>query len=232
MADGFQTSPKDITSYLHKLCAEMASILREYHTTLDRHVLLLAAQSWIIDESNRTSTSPKAVVQRVPVQDAALSLAASLLSDIAEERPGTYPFDHKPNIPVPIETIMRTIHALSVVISIFAEDNRGSRIPALTSTIGSLARIVGSDHPVDEPATLNHEGDISSAIYLVPQPGLAYCARVIEGIVQDLKQGFLDMVIDEMQDESLDALITNLGSDAVALRNLNAQYGQTPNSPE
>lgn len=226
MTGDYSPRPTDITDFLRNVCHEVNALLGEYRITLDEHATLLAAQSWLIDEAHRTATSPETIARRVPAREAALSLTAELLSSIAEERPGTYPFDHAATIPVPLNTAMRTIHALSIVVSIYAGNNRSHRIPGLTNAIGALARIVGGTASLPAPSASPQ--DSAASVFLVPQPGIAYCARIIEGAARDLDLGTLDPLFEEGEEVTIDDLVISLRTDAHELRALNTRHGRSP----
>ena len=230
------SSRPEITRFLHRVSEAVTNGLAGYNVSLSPPETLWAAMSWLMGESENQSTSPEIIAEETPVEDAALSIVSLLLASIAEERPGTYPFDHAATIPVPMPVLMRTIHALAIIVNVSTQNGRFNQTGYLTGAIGALARIAaGQDFMGQETIVPDGRGEpdltIDPPYCFVPQPGLAFCARVIEGVARDLRDGSLapsvdGQIIDVVQ------LVHSLENDALGLRLLNRAFGVSPDSPE
>lgn len=167
-----------------------------------------------------------------------------LLLEIAEERPGTDPWEYESTIPVPLPIAMMTIHTLSVCTRI-AVDNRSFRwAHTANSLITSWANAVSQcslknqmeNDKIDVLLSDKHK-PVDGPVVLLPQPGVAYTARMIEGYAKRVDSRWWRITDEpdatdaplsaDVDDETRDTLIRNLEQNAAMLRDFNTRYGVT-----
>lgn len=214
-----------VQDFLEALCQAITARLSDYQVGLSTHETVLVAQEWLTSTSLDASEPLDAMIASISVEDASLAIVSELLADIAEERPGTYPFGHEATIPIPLTLILRTIHALSILINLMVANERPHKVAFLAGAIGALTRITAqqaNERSLHTPAPEEED------IFLMPQPGVAFCARLIENAAREIDTGYLTVDFGS-DDVDLDDFLVALRGDAEALRARNRQYGINPN---
>jgi len=236
LTQDFSDGDPSIAIYLHQVCDAVAARLGEYNVSLSPQETLWSAVAWLRGQVEEQVSPPEIIVREIAVSDAAQAIVAVLLSGIAEERPGTYPFEHDAVIPVPLPVLMRTIHALAIIANLATQNGKNHQIGYLTAAIGALARIAAESNILEQDSISSSDEDgsdlnIEPPYCMAPQPGLAFCARIIEGAARDLRDHVLEPRVDG---EEIDGqlLAESLENDASGLRLLNHVFGVNPNSPE
>lgn len=214
-----------VQDFLEILCQAITTRLDEYQVGLSSHETVLVAQEWLTNTSLATHQPVEVVIATTPIEDASLAVVSELLADIAEERPGTYPFGHEATIPIPLPLILRTIHALSILINLMIANGRPHRVAFFAGAIGALTRITAQQVGEQTMSAPPQDEDVA---FLMPQPGIAFCARLIENAARDIDMGYLavDFGADDIDVEDF---IIALRNDAQALRARNRQFGVNPN---
>lgn len=192
--------------------------------------------AWVDQTAADTRQARETVIVHAgPPDQVAFRLADDLLLSIAEERPGTDPFSHDATIPVPVALVGLTAQALTVLADLALANGAPFAVHAATTTAGSLlARLTQafSGGPVEMgPVTVGEEDSavIDGPIVRLPQPGLAYTARMLENAAARLEQGRWGLPPTERA-VTIDLLATNFTREAARLRFLTAHYGQ-PSTP-
>lgn len=169
----------------------------------------------------------------------------TLLLEIAEERPGTNPWEYDSTIPVPLPIAMMTIHTLSVCTRI-AIDNRSFRWAhtansLITSWANAVSQCSLKDKIVNDQVDVLLRPDtrkpVDGPVVYMPQPGVAYTARMIEGYakrvdtrwwrISDDQDAMDEPLPVEVDDDTRETLIRNLEQNAAMLRDFNERYGAT-----
>jgi hypothetical protein len=168
------------------------------------------------------------------IEDFTNQIRNELLLSIAEERPGTIPWEHEPTIPLPIVILSSLNHTLSVCGSIALTHNEPRWTQHALDTLSDIANLTTEqlsqpqleDTPTSIPVLfgVGHLQVPGPIIYL-PQPGVAATARYIENVIHRLATG-TDWNIPAELGVTNDSLCEILSVEARRLRDLNERYGQ------
>ena len=162
--------------------------------------------------------------------DAATVIVGEILGEMAEERPGTDPFNHYARIPISLSSLIWVTQGLAMTSAVATFNNSSALAQEATAGIIALLNRV-FEQPSQEELTLvlgedrMKELDFSDPITLVPQSGLAYVARRIEGALDNLDEGRWNYLTSEH--EAQDDLYENLFAQVELIRDLNKVYGQS-----
>lgn len=182
-----------------------------------------AERSKVINDLDRISNTTAQVI------------SDKILTSLAEERPGTDPFSHEPNILTPLTFILTLIYSLSVAAKMATENNEPEYAGLLLEAIGSLAHFTTTE--VNGSKLLSKEVDISEIgqdgnkiipgpSILIPQPVLAYISRLMINIIGRLNSRW------EQDETSLLESITTLQRQIDLLVILRKRYGASGNPTE
>lgn len=161
-------------------------------------------------------------------------VVAELLLGIAEERPGSDPWEHENRIPLPVAVATMVAHTL-VMCSTVAFANSADRW-ALHATLltagytGRLSTLLAVTAPAKGEETLTLRGqsgpvEVRGPFASVPQAASAYTARFFEACAHRLEQGRWTISDSEGGRREGD-VAEDLRLIAAMLRDLNARFGE------
>jgi len=215
---------------------KIEEVLSEYEFHCPESALYELTRQWVEDElaQDKTKSSILKNMKKNPNQAASV-IAAEILSEMAEERPGTDPFDHPGRIPISLSALLWVTQGLTMASGVAMFNNNNAL--AQESIAGVIALLNKANDPTSlEELTLilGKEGleelDLEESIILVPQSGLAYVARKLEGTLHNIEDGFWAYPVSES--ESQDFIYESIYTQAELVRDLNAIYGESTDPKE
>lgn len=231
------TSPVPSTSpAVHAFLADaetaLTARLDQFGVSLPENGVHQVVAAWLDDTAGPNGPEIY-VVDRDPA-DMAEELAAYMLSQIAEERPGTDPFAHEATIPLPLSVAYRLIQSMSIAAQISLENDDPDRAHGLLSAISAVsgratnALLTGAaiDGAIDVSGPNGTVAAFDGPLVLLPQPGLAYITRMLTAVADGLADGDYESGQD---DETVVRLVRALASDAAGIRAFTRQFGIDPN---
>lgn len=235
-------SPIDLDSlseptraYINECAALLSERLGDFGIALPEDGVDEMVADWL-SESRLPGEDIDDIAARLTTDDVATEIATHLLAQIAEERPGTDPFAHDATIPLPLPVASRLINSLTVCTEIALINNDLDRthglVAACCAVSGILTHALVEGELVESPVQLAHEGneyEFPGPLVMFPQPGLAYCARMIAGTAENLEDQIYDVAIDDPDGEERERFIHALLSDAQGIRLFTQQFGVDPN---
>lgn len=165
---------------IHKIAKELASRLCSKMADLGGDIPLAeaekAAQAWLtaIAQTNLTELESISTSEE-SVEELASAIFVSIVTDLAEERPGTNPWAHERNVPLPLNLAYSQIKLLASItdMAILNQDYRWAE--NCNANVISLTGVLGQFH-----SSLNPDADTKAeGIIWVPQPAMAYIARLL-----------------------------------------------------
>lgn len=165
-------------------------------------------------------------------------ISLAVAGEIAEERPGTDPWEHTPEIPVPLMLLTIIGHILTITArTAYHNGNlpwmeQGMR--NVTSLWAHLAEQVGNDLGTEQRVEFPNDAEGNRRVYpglayKLPQSAVAHVARYLETSAERLGSGEWKMDSEEasLADKQLDQqFIENILDMSEILRNLNKVYGR------
>lgn len=165
------------------------------------------------------------------IADIADSLVSQLLADIAEERPGTDPWDHEANIPFPMPILLMQNTYLSLCSTLAVHNSATQWAKQANASISGITDSILEQITLETPEIATHQvlhnGEIRNVYgqtINVPQPALAYLARYYENVVFHIERGL--WTLEDDTEEERFSTISILTSQAAMLRNLNERFGR------
>jgi energy-converting hydrogenase Eha subunit A len=154
-----------------------------------------------------------------------------LLLEIAEERPGTDPWGHKANIPVPVSIVTMTVHTLSLCANLAISQSMTHWASHAMGIVGNLSAATTEDMFTRAEAKVvtmdiklaSGLMPIASQLVWLPQPGVATVARFLESVASRIFSGAWDVPEDE--EGANEKMAANLRHEASMLRDLNLRFG-------
>jgi hypothetical protein len=154
-----------------------------------------------------------------------------LLLSIAEERPGTNPWDHEPTIPMPVIITSTLNHALSVCAQLALHEEQPRWVQQALDGISEIStnlteQLSLPDLKTEEMNILFGVGLLPVHGYVIklPQPGIANTARFLEAVVSQLQTE--RWAIPDDMGINADNLAAILAIEAARLRNLTSRFGK------
>lgn len=218
-----------------RLTHSLSQALSEYEFVCPEATLYDLAVQWVDQQVLNNNISKKTVLRRIkddPTDDAK-TIATAILTEMAEERPGTDPFDHEGTIPISLPTLLWVIQGLAYATDLAITNGQESMAHESLSGIVSLLRFSTSPATQEElTAKLGEEKlqelegvKIGVPIILIPQSGFAYVARRLEGALSNLEEQRWVFPVVESQDT--DQILNNMADQIEEIRELNKYYGQS-----
>lgn len=220
-----------------KLARNVQDLLREYEFDCSEEASYYLVEQWVKQRAEKTDNSERDIARelKLDTSNAARSIAQEILADMAEERPGTNPFDHPGTIPVSLPLLIWVTQGLAVASdlalmngqTVLAHEGISSIVSFLSFAIQSTPR-----DEIPEPTNPNVEVEDNGfnegyPIILLPQSAIAYAARRIEGAMFSLEEGNWGLPLEGDNVEELETVMTNFSNQAYVLRSLNQRYGQS-----
>lgn len=170
------------------------------------------------------------------IADIADSLVSQLLADIAEERPGTDPWEHEANIPFPLPILLMQNTYLSLCSTLAVHNSATLWAKQANASISGITDAILEQITLETPEVTTHQvlhnGEMRNVYgqpINVPQPALAYLARYYENVVFHIERGL--WILEDDTEEERFTTISILTSQAALMRNLNERYGR-PTGPK
>lgn len=169
------------------------------------------------------------------ISEIADNLVSQLLGDIAEERPGTDPWDHEATIPVPMSFLLIEQTYLATCATLALRNDADKWARHAIACIGQISEAIleATTRETPPPVTVMEillRGEMrpvrGQAIF-IPQPAAAYIARFYENVAFHVERGLWDLH-DPSDAEEREATLETLTTHAEMLRDLNARFGRKP----
>jgi hypothetical protein len=155
-----------------------------------------------------------------------------LLLEIAEERPGTNPWEHEGNIPVPVPVVTMTIHAVSMCANLAYAENASAWAQQALDIIGQMSAassewMLTNNLEIRDINILLSGGTrtFPGPVVYLPQSGVACTARFFEAVASRISSGLWTISDEDTDGVTAEATAANLRHEAAMLRNLNVQFG-------
>lgn len=118
------------------------------------------------------------------LDELAATIVTTIMLDLAEERPGTNPWSHERNVPLPLTFAYSQIQILSAITSMAMSnrdirwaENSNANVIALSGLLGQI-----SNHtPINKDERPRTDG-----LIFVPQPAMAYVARFLRNTAEKI----------------------------------------------
>jgi hypothetical protein len=212
-------------------------LLREYEFDCSDEASYFLAEQWVAKHAEDTENSERSILRelRLDASSMARSIAQEVLADMAEERPGTNPFDHPGTIPVSLPLLIWVTQGLTVASdlamvngqTVLAHEGLAGVVSFLSFSVRSIPRDEIPE-PTNPDVEVNDNGfDEGFPIILLPQSAVAYIARRIEGAMSNLEEGHWALPLEGDDEEELETVMTNFFNQSYSLRALNQRYGQS-----
>lgn len=160
------------------------------------------------------------------------SLVMELLGEIAEERPGTDPWEHESNIPLSMPILMMQVTYLSLCANIAIHNDAKKWALHANASASSIVDAILEQITAQTPEVTTHQvlhnGEkrtVYGQTVQVPQPALAAIARFYENVVFHVERGIW-LLEDPADEEERFATISTLTNQAALLRDLNERFGR------
>lgn len=221
-----------LEEYANRLSSKVQKELLEYSITLDKSEAGRLAKKWIHElEASRPEEVLNLLSSNSSITELSQTIVETILLNIAEERPGTNPWEHEANIPVPLNLALSKISTLGLAssIAIHNEDkawaeNANANIIAASNYIASR---LSRGHVKEDSMNISFNGEMKSyegLIVYIPQPAMAYIARFFDNVIlRIIEQGWL------IPEDNLNwtETIATLKIQSDLLRYLNKTYGRS-----
>lgn len=223
-----------------RLTHSLGDALGEYKFICPEATLYDLSVQWVDQQILNNNISKKAVLKRIknnPLEDAK-TIATAILSEMAEERPGTDPFDHEGTIPISLPALLWVIQGLTYAADLAVTNGQDSMAHESLSGVVSLLRFSTSPSTQEELVAQLGEERVSELegvqmgfpIILIPQSGIAYVARRLESALTNLEDERWVFPVEEGPET--DQILDNLADQIEELRELNKYYGQSSEPTE
>ena len=187
---------------------------------------------WTVNQARETGCGIDEFI-RSAVSDlpaCAEQVAQMVLLGLAEERPGSDPWDHDATIRMPMPAVGMTLHALTLCGTLALANDSISWSNHALHVIGRLSAATAEQFLRGEPRAgsmfLRVKGGeiaVRGPILRFPQPGLAELARFFDGVAARVERGVWTM--GEVSASDREDLALNLRHEATMLRDLTGRFG-------
>lgn len=167
-----------IQEVAQSLASNVCERLSEFGSDIPEPEAARAAYSWL-SAIHETSPDAYRILQASPeaLDELASAIVTSIVLDLAEERPGTNPWSHERNVPLPLSLAYSQLQLLTAItdLAITNQDYRwaeNSNANALALS-GLLGQIPSHRHMEKD------DNDPGEGIIYTPQPAMAYVARFL-----------------------------------------------------
>lgn len=170
-------------------------------------------------------------------RDAALddivdSITQMLMLQIAEERPGSDPWDFNKTIPIPVSVALLMNHVLILCANLAYGNNADAWALNAVNSSGSLTaclaeQFIRSEQENVDMVVITRDGEklVAGPVVLIPQPALAYLARFFESAALRVEKKLWN--VDE-EEVPLEEVYENIRQQARVARFLCLKYGVSP----
>lgn len=219
------------SEFVAQLTSAITNRLSEYGLVLETSEATTLIAKWADEQKFEKSAVLYADDEQIG--EVAESLVTRLLAEIAEERPGTDPWDHEPTIPFPLPILLmqNTYLALCSNLAIHNSANQWARQAnaAISAIADSILEQITLETPEVETHQVLHNGEMRTVYgqtIKLPQPALAFLARYYENVAFHIERE-LWILEDHADIEERFATLTTLTSQAALMRNLNERFGRS-----
>lgn len=219
--------------FVSDLLERTVHIMESYEVFFSSVETLPAVIGWMIETAVKEGVPVAELIYTFKDLDkAADQIAHKLLLDIAEERPGSDPWEHEPTVPVHIALVGTLLHSLNICVNLALgnhDDGWALYCLALSGKIssGMAEQLMTHDKPEEKEIVIDYGNHMlmkmNGIVIYYPQSGLAATARILEGTALRLEKT-LWKVGDEMPQIS-EMTASNLRKEAHILRGLTGAYG-------
>lgn len=232
--------------FVESLADLLGTKLEEFGVFLAPADSIPAIVKWTLSTSVKQNVSVNELIaSTADMDEVATAIRDSLLLEMAEERPGTDPWQYESDIPVPLPIAMMTVHTLTVCTRI-AMDNTAPRWAHATNSIitqwstgiADLSLTDQIENGQMDVQLRNGYRPVMGPIVKLPQPGLAYTARMIESFAKRIDTSWWRVseeeataenpVPEEVDAETKKLLVSNMQHTAKMLRDFNERFGTKP----
>jgi len=170
----------------------------------------------------------------------AKDMAEQILFGLAEERPGTDPYSHERNIPIPISFAIVLSHTLAMMVDLALSNNDIDKAKRIAGFLTEYTEAIAT-HAIKElipgavdNSPIGEEGvkSLPGPHILMQQPVLAQIARMIILLISSIESGqtSLGLLDQKAEEESIKVFIIDFKKQVVLLDILRERFG-TPTNP-
>lgn len=228
-------------AFVRGLADAVLERLEEYDLFISEIEIIPAIMGWAVNRSREEAVPlNEFVLAHVEqVGELAEEVTNVLLLSLAEERPGTDPWEAEEIIPIPVSVALMISHSLaassSLAFSNGAEQWGRSAVVTVGQLSCSLAELfLHKNHREGEMQVLSRVGKalipIRGPIVSLPQPAVAHMARFLEAVALKLSLGeWTSADQPRLDDSDIDDVefSTVIAHEAALLRDLNARHGRS-----
>lgn len=168
-----------------KIASNVCSRMSEFGADLPLHEAEAAAFAWLnVMRDSSDQAFDILIKSEEALDELASTIVMSIMLDLAEERPGTNPWAHERNVPLPMTFAYSQIQILSAITSMAISnqdlrwaENSNANVIALSGLLGQIT----SHTPIAKDNKPLKEG-----IIFVPQPAMAYVARFLRNTAEKI----------------------------------------------
>lgn len=221
-------TPEEVSQVLAVLISDE---LLQFGLTVSLSEAVLAIDNWLGTAATNTGVSvEEAAAALGDLEPVAQEIVHSTALALGEERPGTDPWKHDANIPMPLPlaNVIQAALALTEMLATYNDADTWVRYASQTGVLlNALIEKQTEELDIDEMEirlSNGNRGFIVAPIIYLPQPAVAYIARLIEVVSTRVQQSRWS-VPDDLDDEGIRQAIINLKEQAMSMRELNIRYG-------
>jgi hypothetical protein len=220
-----------LDEYANLLSKYVREELLEYSISLDKFEANRLAKKWMYElEANRPEEVLNLLSSDSLLTDISRSVVETILLNIAEERPGTNPWEHEAYIPIPLNLAISQISTLGLASSIATRNEDQVWAENATSNIIAASNYIASEisqgRVKKESIEISFNGEVKNyvgMIVYIPQPAGAYIARFFDNVILRIVEQAWIIPEDSL---SWTQTIGNLKIQSDLLRYLNKTHGR------
>jgi hypothetical protein len=220
-----------IDEYARRLSSIVQKELLSFDISIDKFEANRLAKKWLFElEAKRPEEVLNLISSNSSIEDLSAAIVETILLNIAEERPGTNPWQHEAIIPMPLHLIFTQISTLSLASAVALSNTDPEWVSNSQANIIAASNYVSSKIARGEIAEDTVEVLVNGEVRLytgqvvyLPQSAVAYLARFFENVtLRIVEQGWV--VSNDMM--SWTDTIASLKIQSDLLRHLNKTYGR------
>lgn len=193
--------------------------------------------AWLIQSAATARASVRDHVDQLGGIDVVVeTVTVTMLGELAEERPGTDPWEHERLIPLPVAVVTMIGFSLTMVV------NAAKEAQATMWLDRALADLAGLNEMATEQLMSGQDEQRETSLLVsgrrvpfygptikAPQPAVAHMARVMTSVAHRLRtaQWSLPEAVAGRERSEAEGFADTLDSTADLLRDLNAQFGRS-----
>ena len=239
--DNLNYKDKDTQALLLSIATDVASYLNEYDLTIRPEDLVDNVDDifalFIKSSGEDVATTLKKFKENR--ESVGQKIAEQMLILIAEERPGTNPYDHARNIPLPRSFACTISNTLSIMVHLSLINNRITDATNFARILNEYTDKVALYTITElmigsvDVSPIGQEGVrlFSGPYILLPQPALAHVARFMSYFVNLIELKEISFMSNDLESEKelVESYLYNFGKQGATLSLLRQRFGDPVN---